>query len=247
VSMDVGKTEPAQQRIVFPSDIVMFCCGKDGCNCKGDDVFGRHLGRVAAIGKDYRTVRDHNKSVGAVVLKVQPIWGRNELPGGSHNLPDTHKMLNQQYKEAYGKLTKVFEDRGAAPPNLKRTGKVLIPRSINGIPIRAGLPEPPQARTDEFYLVEGADVYIPVENCCHLVKLRTSTGGIALDRHYGSEINPEPADRPPKGAFIRQVYNAKSNILRPLCKSHAIRGELELEYFGRDQLVKMLSRDGVTS
>lgn len=72
----------------------MFRCGNDGCKCKGDDVFGRHLGRVAAIGKDYRTVRDHNKSVGAVVLKVQPIWGRNELSGGSHNLPDTHKIRN---------------------------------------------------------------------------------------------------------------------------------------------------------
>jgi hypothetical protein len=92
VSIDVGMTELAQQRIVFlPSDIVMFRCGNDGCKCKGDDVFGRHLGRVAAIGKDYRTVRDHNKSVGAVVLKVQPIWGRNKLSGGSHNLPDTHK------------------------------------------------------------------------------------------------------------------------------------------------------------
>jgi len=34
-------------------------------------------------------------------------------------------------------------------------------------------------------------------------------------------------------------------MIRPLCKSHAIRGELELEYFGRDQLVKMLSRNGV--
>jgi hypothetical protein len=130
----------------------MFRCGNDGCKCKGDDVFGRHLGRVAAIGKDYRTVRDHNKSVGAVVLKVQPIWGRNELSGVSHNLPDTHKIRNRQYEEAYGKLTKAFEDRGTAPPDIRRTGKVLIPLSINGILIRAGLPEPPQAPTGEFLL-----------------------------------------------------------------------------------------------
>lgn len=151
---------------------------------------------MIAIGKDYRTIRDHNKSVGAIVLKVQPILKKDKLPSGSHHLPDTHKIRNRQYEEAYGRLIKAFEDKGTVPPDVKRTGKVLVPRSINGIPIRPGLPEPPQAPVGEFYLVEGADVYILPEECCHLVKIKTSTGSIVLDRSYGSEVNPEPANKP---------------------------------------------------
>jgi hypothetical protein len=95
VSIDVAETEPAQQRMVFPSDIVMFRCGDNRCECEGD-VFKRHLGRVIAIGKDHRTIRNHKKSVGAIVLKVQPIWSKDKLPSGSHRLPDAHKIHNRQ-------------------------------------------------------------------------------------------------------------------------------------------------------
>ena len=67
---------------------------------------------------------------------------------------------------------------------------------MNGIPIRPGLPEPPQA-AGEFYLIEGTDVYLPPEVCCHLAKIKTGTEGIVLDRPEASCTPLLPDYNPP--------------------------------------------------
>lgn len=54
---------------IFPSDFVLHRCLDPICHCQNGSL--PHLGRVLAIGKDYRSTRNHSGALGSIAIEVQ--------------------------------------------------------------------------------------------------------------------------------------------------------------------------------
>lgn len=66
---------------IFPSDCIRYWCSEEGCDCQDiQDVNEVHLGRVYAVGKDFRITRmDDSIEDGDIVLKVQPLYSADTV------------------------------------------------------------------------------------------------------------------------------------------------------------------------
>ena len=70
---------------------------------------------------------------------------------------------------------------------------------------------------------------------------------IDVQRYHDSQLDSVIAPSPvPSRAFLQSVFSLKRNELRSALKLSAIRGELEIEAYGRDQLTKILESDVVS-
>lgn len=70
---------------IFPSDFVQYQCVDLSCRCQ--DKSSTHLGRILAVGKDYRSTRKHPGAYGDVAIEVQKTMRLFEWPEFLSEMP----------------------------------------------------------------------------------------------------------------------------------------------------------------
>jgi hypothetical protein len=191
---------------VFPSDFVLYCCTNENCVCQTTDAetLGMtHAGRVYSVGKDHRT-EYCTAEPGEVALQIQ------EAFGPSINRPDTMTPSHP-----------FLEDIVASDD---------------------------QAENELILASTASIVYIPQT---HLIK--RITHNVACDHFWGETMDDPSASSNLKGRgkqkddFPKYEHRAgpveqKPFIVRrvifedglvPLCHTHPLRAELELNTYGR--------------
>jgi hypothetical protein len=215
--------------VVFPSDIVLYCCTITDCPCQAANVeqpYISHIGRVYGVGRDYRN--DFcTKEKGQIALQIQEVFG-----------PICSRQGGMQPRHPF---------------------------------VVANLPDPPKDESD--MVIDTRIVYVPET---HLVKV--VTGNFCCDYYWGETFqDPSPAVRKNKGSgkgkskepktfpkyshcpvvpqkpgCIRRAILQDGKLVVPLCHTHPIRAQLEIEVYGREcferwDKLKLHSSDSIVS
>jgi hypothetical protein len=198
--------------VVFPSDIVLYACTITDCPCQEADskrLNLAHIGRVYGIGKDYRT--DFcTEEQGQIALQIQEVFG-----------PTSNRREDMRPHHPF---------------------------------VIANLPDPPKDECD--MVLDTRIVYVPQT---HLVKVVTDD--FLCDYYWGETFeDPSPAIQKKKGkkkkgkakepkpfpkyshapvvpqtpCYIRRAILQDGKSVVPLCHTHPIRAQLELEVYGRE-------------
>ncbi|OTA53841.1 hypothetical protein K449DRAFT_389592 [Hypoxylon sp. EC38] len=198
---------------IFPSTYILYSCGKDDCilHCTKDDALDDelHIGRVYGVGKDYRSGRDEDIEEGHVVLQIQEALrpGDHRLSDSLRHVPDIDELVLLSHEQ----LMYIPEEYAVDVCNVTQDywyGETMEDPSF----LDPSLDQPTGQEKGKGKAKEkGARQPFPKVH-------RPST---RKERH------------PDDDWIVRVVQPIDDDGHIPLCHTHPIRAELEMQVYGR--------------